>query len=85
MFFETLQALGPIYGNHWQAHLPTWDVLKRNPIGNRAISGFKGQKSFIKYITVPFAFSKSFKGHCHDIWQLYKKPESVFASVQFQN
>ena len=23
------------------------------------------------------------KGHCHAIWQLYKKPESVFASVEF--
>ena len=25
------------------------------------------------------------KGHCHAIWQLYKKPKSVFASVEFQN
>ena len=25
------------------------------------------------------------KGHCHAIWQLYKKPEGVFASMEFQN
>ena len=25
------------------------------------------------------------KGHCHAIWQLYEKPESVFTSVEFQN
>ena len=25
------------------------------------------------------------KGHCHDIWQLYKKLEGVFASIEFQN
>ena len=25
------------------------------------------------------------KGHCHAIWQLYKKLESVFASSLFQN
>ena len=25
------------------------------------------------------------KGHCHAIWQLYKKLEGVFASVEFQN
>ena len=25
------------------------------------------------------------KGHCHAIWQLYKKLEGVFASIEFQN
>ena len=25
------------------------------------------------------------KGHCHDIWQLNKKLEGVFASMEFQN
>ena len=25
------------------------------------------------------------KGHCHAIWQLYKKLEGVFASTEFQN
>ena len=24
------------------------------------------------------------KGHCHAIWQLYKKLEGVFASIEFQ-
>ena len=23
------------------------------------------------------------KGHCHAVWQLYKKPEGVFASSEF--
>ena len=27
----------------------------------------------------------SLKGHCPAIWQLYKKPEGVFASIEFQN
>ena len=27
----------------------------------------------------------SLKGHCHAIWQLYKKLEGVFASIEFQN
>ena len=25
------------------------------------------------------------KGHCHAIWQLYKKLDGVFASIEFQN
>ena len=25
------------------------------------------------------------KGHCHDIWQFYKKLKRVFASIEFQN
>ena len=25
------------------------------------------------------------KGHCYAIWQLYKKVEGVFASIEFQN
>ena len=25
------------------------------------------------------------KGHCHAIWQFYKKLEGVFASIEFQN
>ena len=25
------------------------------------------------------------KGHCHAIWQFYKKLEGVFASMEFQN
>ena len=25
------------------------------------------------------------KGHCHAIWQLFKKLKGVFASVEFQN
>ena len=25
------------------------------------------------------------KGHCHAIWQLYKKLEGDFASIEFQN
>ena len=25
------------------------------------------------------------KGHCHAIWQLYKRLEEVFASIEFQN
>ena len=25
------------------------------------------------------------KGHCHAIWQLKKKLEGVFASIEFQN
>ena len=25
------------------------------------------------------------KGQCHAIWQLYKKLEGVFASIEFQN
>ena len=25
------------------------------------------------------------KGHCRAIWQLYKKPEGVFSSIEFQN
>ena len=25
------------------------------------------------------------KGHCHTIWQLYKKPEGILASLEFQN
>ena len=25
------------------------------------------------------------KGHCHAIWQLYKKLEGVFALIEFQN
>ena len=25
------------------------------------------------------------KGHCHGIWQLYKKLEGVFESIEFQN
>ena len=83
--FIVLRNFASFGTNLWKPLTLTWDVLKRNPIGNRAISGFNGQKSFIKYITVPFAFSKSLKRHCHDIWQLYKKPESVFALVEFQN
>ena len=27
----------------------------------------------------------SLKGHCHAIWQLYKKLEGVFASIESQN
>ena len=26
----------------------------------------------------------SLKGHCHAIWQLYKKLEGIFASTEFQ-
>ena len=25
------------------------------------------------------------KRHCHAIWQLYKMPEGIFASIEFQN
>ena len=25
------------------------------------------------------------KGHCHAIWQLFKKLEGVFSSIEFQN
>ena len=25
------------------------------------------------------------KGHCHAIWQLYKRLEGVFSSIKFQN
>ena len=28
---------------------------------------------------------KPLKAHCHSIWQLYKKLEGVFASIEFQN
>ena len=27
----------------------------------------------------------SLKGHCHAIWQLYKRLECIFASIEFQN
>ena len=27
---------------------------------------------------------KILKGHCHAIWQFYKKLEGVFASIEFQ-
>ena len=37
------------------------------------------------YWKLSVAMADSLKGHCHDIWQLYKKPASVFASVEFQN
>ena len=30
-------------------------------------------------------YLKLLKGHCHAIWQLYKKLEGVFASIEFQN
>ena len=29
--------------------------------------------------------AETLKRHCHSIWQLYKRPESVFASVELQN
>ena len=28
---------------------------------------------------------RKLKGHCHAIWQLYKKLEGIFASIEFQN
>ena len=33
--------------------------------------------SFVSYLYL--------KGHCHAIWQLYKKLEGVFESIEFQN
>ena len=30
-----------------------------------------------------FKERESLKGHCHAIWQLYKKLEGVFASIEF--
>ena len=32
-----------------------------------------------------FSHLRNFKGHCHGIWQLYKKLKGVFASIEFQN
>ena len=29
--------------------------------------------------------SSNLKGHCHAIWQLNKKLQGVFASIEFQN
>ena len=37
----------------------------------------------LKHKTVAPQFS--LKGHCHAIWQLYKKLEGVFASIEVQN
>ena len=34
---------------------------------------------------IVYRFSQPLKGHCHALWQLYKKLEGVFASVEFQN
>ena len=32
-----------------------------------------------------FTFPLVHSTHCHTIWQLYKKLEGVFASIEFQN
>ena len=32
-----------------------------------------------------FKERESLKEHCHAIWQLYKKLEGVFASIEFKN
>ena len=29
--------------------------------------------------------TSTLKGHCHAIWQLYKKLGGVYASIEFQN
>ena len=44
--------------------------LRHNPIRNRAFSVFNGRCTRL-----------TLKGHCHVIWQLNKKLESVFASI----
>ena len=32
-----------------------------------------------------FLARDTLKGHCHAIWQLYKRLEGAFASIEFQN
>ena len=34
---------------------------------------------------IPCSSNLSLKGHCHAIWQLYKKLEGAFAAIEFQN
>ena len=47
--------------------------------------------NLLEYMTSPvisFAYFTDFsnlKGHCHAIWQLYKKLKGVFTSIEFQN
>ena len=43
---------------------------------------------FLEIVFKPAKKSNSLhwlKEHCHAIWQLYKKPEGVFTSTEFQN
>ena len=34
---------------------------------------------------IDVAILVALKGHCHATWQVYKKPEGVFGSIEFQN
>ena len=43
---------------------------------------FKGVPPMTKQVMNSFFI---LKGHCHAIWQLYKKLTGVFASIEFQN
>ena len=52
----------------WQAVVPGFDPDKKSAVLQQKI----GQ------------YAATLKGHCHAIWQLYKKL-GVFASIKFQN
>ena len=51
-------------------------IYLSTPCGNHTIRHFRCTGS---------GLHSNLKGHCHAIWQLYKQPEGVFASVEFQN
>ena len=50
---------------------------------------YHSRGSFWKQSSLQFwltlGYPVGLKGHCHAIWQLYKKLEGVFASIEFQN
>ena len=42
----------------------------------------------IRFVTLESRFENKetvLKGHCHTIWQLYKRLEVAFASIKFKN
>ena len=58
----------------------TCDVWSLTP--SPVTTMYNNQHYYSKHLPI---ISDWLKGHCHAIWQLYKKPKSVFASVEFQN
>ena len=54
-------------------------------IYSTGVLGFQAFKPVFRIYNKLRLHTEILKGHCHAIWQLYKKPESDFASVEFQN
>jgi len=56
--------------------------------GSDECKHYRNSETYIDTLVTLFGKGKLLlllKGHCHAIWQFYKKLEGVFASIKFQN